>query len=85
MANVVEDYTGFTDVDLANELDAAEIQYRKMQFEHAIKGLSNPMELRHLRRNIARINTEIRRRQVAQMTPEQLDLRSRIRNRRRKK
>ena len=56
-----------------------------MKFEHAIKGLSNPMELRDLRRAIARLNTEVRRRIVATMGPEELALRTKIRARRRRK
>jgi large subunit ribosomal protein L29 len=70
---------------LQAELDNSESLYRKLKFEHAIKGLANPMELRDLRRDIARINTELRSRQVAELSPEELGLRSKIRARRRRK
>lgn len=70
---------------LQEELDNSESLYRKMKFEHAIKGLANPMELRDLRRNIARLNNELRSRQVATMSADELALRSKIRARRRKK
>lgn len=70
---------------LQDELDNSESLYRKMKFEHAIKGLANPMELRDLRRNIARLNNELRSRQVATMSADELALRSKIRARRRKK
>lgn len=71
--------------DLQAELENSESLYRKMKFEHAIKGLANPMELRDLRRNIARLNNELRSRQVASMSADELALRSKIRARRRKK
>jgi large subunit ribosomal protein L29 len=74
-----------TEEALQDELDNSESLYRKMKFEHAIKGLANPMELRDLRRNIARLNNELRSRQVATMSADELALRSKIRARRRKK
>ncbi|WP_421795582.1 50S ribosomal protein L29 [Haliscomenobacter sp.] len=74
-----------TEEDLQAELENSESLYRKMKFEHAIKGLANPMELRDLRRNIARLNNELRSRQVASMSADELALRSKIRARRRKK
>jgi large subunit ribosomal protein L29 len=74
-----------TEEVLQDELDNSESLYRKMKFEHAIKGLANPMELRDLRRNIARLNNELRSRQVATMSADELALRSKIRARRRKK
>ncbi len=76
---------GFSDEDLASELTQTEIQYQKLNFDHAIKGLDNPLILREVRRDIARLKTEIRRRQIAGMSEEQLANRSKIRERRRRK
>ena len=73
-----------TDSDLNTELVESKSQYQKMQFDHAIKGLENPLMLREIRRDIARLQTEIRRRQVAQMDEAQIANRSKIRRRRRK-
>ena len=70
--------------ELIAELAATEVDYQKMQFDHAVKGIDNPMELREMRRDIARIKTEIRRRELAEMSPEQLAKRSKIRERRRR-
>lgn len=70
--------------DLIAELRATEADYQKMKFDHAVKGLDNPMELRTMRRDIARLKTEIRRRELEAMTPEQLARRSKIRARRRR-
>lgn len=72
------------DSELANELAETEAQYQKQQFDHAIKGLDNPILLREIRRDIARFKSEVRRREMAQMTPEQIAKRDRIRRRRRK-
>ncbi len=71
--------------DLKAELVAANADYSKLQFDHAVKGLDNPLVLREMRRDIARLNSEMRRRELAEMSPEQLANRSRIRFRRRKK
>jgi ribosomal protein L29 len=42
------------------------------------------MEIRELRRNVARILTEGRRREMAAMSAEELELRSKLRARRRR-
>lgn len=68
---------------LAN-ISNMENEYRQMKFEHAVKGLPNPLELRILRKDIARIHTEIRSRELGEMSPEQLEMRSKLRVRRRR-
>lgn len=70
--------------ELENELKSRELEYQQMKFDHAAKGIANPMELRDMRRDIARIHTEARKRVLAEMTPEQLAMRSKIRARRRR-
>ena len=70
--------------DLAVELKNREREYQQMKFDHAAKGIANPMELRELRRDIARIHTEVRNRELAEMSPDQLEMRSKIRARRRR-
>ncbi|MBI5915977.1 MAG: 50S ribosomal protein L29 [Bacteroidetes bacterium] len=74
-----------TDSDLIAELEGSEAEYNKARFDHAVKGLDNPLEIRDMRRDIARIQTEVRRREMSQMTPEELAKRSKIRERRRRK
>lgn len=71
-----------SDADLKAELVQINVQYQKQRFDHTIKGLDNPVVLRNTKRDIARLQTEIRRREVASMTPAQLNKRSRIRLRR---
>ena len=75
----------YSDNDLANELKETEVQYQKLKFDHSIKGLDNPLTLREVRRDIARLKSETRRRELAKMSDEEIANRSRIRLRRRKK
>lgn len=73
-----------SDADLKTELTQINGQYHKLRFDHTIKGLDNPVTLKSTRRDIARIQTEMRRREMTTMTPEQTAKRSRIRSRRKK-
>ncbi len=73
-----------SDADLKTELQQINVQYQKLRFDHTIKGLDNPVTLRTTKRDIARLQTEIRRREVAAFTPEQKAKRSKIRLRRQK-
>jgi len=74
----------FTDADLEGELAQLEVQYQKLRFDHALKGLDNPLNIREMRRDIARVQTEIRRREVSDMDEAGLQSRSKIRTRRSK-
>ena len=70
--------------ELLADVNTMEQEYQQMKFEHAVRGLGNPLEIRELRRNIARVQTEIRSRELADYTPEQLEMRSKLRARRRR-
>ncbi|MBK7342738.1 MAG: 50S ribosomal protein L29 [Saprospiraceae bacterium] len=72
----------FSDADLLNELKETEAQFQKLKFDHAIKGLDNPITIKEVRRDIARLQTEVRRREVAAMSAGEVAMRDRIRNRR---
>lgn len=71
-----------SEADLMTELTETSAQYQRLKFDHAIKGLENPIGLREVRRDIARLKTELRRREVAAMSEEQVSNRSKIRARR---
>ncbi len=53
-----------TDEELKNELEVTRKQYHKMRFDKALKGIENPITLREARRDVARMLTEIRRREL---------------------
>lgn len=74
----------FSNEDLVAELNETEVQYQKLKFDHAIKGLDNPLVLREVRRDVARLKTEMRRRELGEMSEDQLAKRSKIRARRSK-
>lgn len=70
---------------LTSEIKESELDFKKLRFEHASKGLDNPLRLRQARRDVARLKTELRSRELAEMSPESLAKRSRIVKRRRSK
>lgn len=74
----------FSDDELKNELSQTQAQFQKLKFDHALRGLENPLALREVKRDVARMKTEVRRREIAAMTPEQLAGRSKKISRRRK-
>ena len=47
--------------DLAARINEDEMRLKKLEFAHAISPLENPMSIRGLRREIARLKTELKR------------------------
>lgn len=58
----VEDYRSMDDQALNNKIQDEEVRIKKMQFSHAVNPLENPLTIRQLRRTIARMKTEQRKR-----------------------
>ncbi len=54
--------------ELERELREAEEAYTNLFFEHSTKGLDNPIVLRNIRRDIARMKTELRARSIKENT-----------------
>lgn len=54
----------FSDADLQARVNEDTVRLKKLEFAHAISPLENPMSIRNLRKDIARIKTEIRKRTV---------------------
>lgn len=50
--------------DLTARLEEDKQRLKKLEFAHAISPLENPMTLRGLRKDIARLQTEIKNRQL---------------------
>jgi large subunit ribosomal protein L29 len=82
--NINKELVGKTEAELQQMLNSMESEYLKLTFDHASRGINNPLEIKASRRDIARVKTELRSRELAVMTPEQLDNRIKIRTRRRK-
>lgn len=66
------------------KLSALQSELMHMKFDHTVKGMGNPMELRSLRRDVARLHTDLRSRELQAMSAESLEMRSKIRARRRR-
>ena len=50
--------------DLAERLEAEVAKYNQMELNHAITPLENPSQIKAARRDIARMKTELRQREL---------------------
>ena len=60
----VKSIHGMNENDLKARLKEDELRLKKLQFAHAISPLENPMTIRGLRRDIARLKTELKKREL---------------------
>jgi len=69
MANKKFDFNkGLKDLnesDLKARIQEDELRLKKLEFAHAISPLENPMSIRALRRDLARLKTELKNRALA--------------------
>ncbi len=70
--------------DLASEIKVTETQYQKLRFDHATKGVERPLVIREMRRDLARLKSEMRSRELGGMDEKALANRSKLRARRAK-
>ncbi|MGX5819392.1 50S ribosomal protein L29 [Chitinophaga lutea] len=56
------DLKSLSDQDLKDKLSEESLRLKKVTFSHAVTPIENPMSIRFMRREIARIQTELRRR-----------------------
>jgi large subunit ribosomal protein L29 len=54
-----------SDADLKARIQEDELRLKKLEFAHAISPLENPMSIRDLRRDVARLKTELRKKELA--------------------
>jgi len=54
-----------SEADLKARIQEDELRLKKLEFAHAISPLENPMSIRDLRKDVARLKTELRTRQTA--------------------
>lgn len=79
-----KDYKDLGLEDLSGELEGTEARLTQLQFDHATRGIDNPLQIRILRRNIGRLKTELRSREMKEAGTENCSKRSKIRARRAK-
>jgi len=60
----VKSIHGMNESDLNARLQEDKQRLKKLEFAHAISPLENPMTIRGLRKDIARLQTELKSRQV---------------------
>ncbi|HCK21350.1 MAG TPA: 50S ribosomal protein L29 [Bacteroidetes bacterium] len=54
--------------DLKQRLEDDKQRLVQLQFNHAVNPLENPLQIRFLKKEIARLHTEIRKRELAENT-----------------
>jgi large subunit ribosomal protein L29 len=63
-ADFVKSIHGMNEQDLKARLEEDKQRLKKLEFAHAISPLENPMTIRGLRKDIARVQTELKNREV---------------------
>lgn len=68
MANKKDDFNkGLKDLsvaDLTARINEDSLRLKKLEFAHAISPLENPMSIRGLRKDIARLKTELKKKEL---------------------
>ncbi|HEU4575917.1 MAG TPA: 50S ribosomal protein L29 [Chitinophagaceae bacterium] len=55
---------GLSESDLKARIKEDQLRLKKLEFAHAISPLENPVSIRGLRREIARLQTELRKKEL---------------------
>lgn len=61
----VKSLKDISETDLKARIGEDELRLKKLEFAHAISPLENPMSIRSLRKELARLKTELRKRELA--------------------
>lgn len=65
-SNKLNEYKEMTNENLLEELKELKKELFKLRFQHAMNGLDNPNKIKEVKRNIARINTIMSERKIAE-------------------
>lgn len=60
----VKSVKDMSEEDLKARVQEDELRLKKLEFAHAISPLENPMSIRDLRKDVARLKTELRKREL---------------------
>lgn len=60
----VKSLNGLNEADLVAKITEDELRMKKLTFSHAISPLENPQSIRSLRRDIARLKTALKKKQL---------------------
>ena len=50
--------------DLRSRIEEDELRLKKLKFAHSVSPLENPMTIRDVRKDLARVKTELRKKQL---------------------
>ena len=64
------DIKELTTKEIQERIGEEKLTYTKLKFNHAVSGIENPMKLRNVRISVARLKTELRKREL-EPAPEQ--------------
>ena len=53
-----------SEADLKSKIEEDELRIKKLKFAHAVSPLENPMSIRGVRKDLARLKTELRKKQL---------------------
>ncbi len=53
-----------SEADLTSRIEEDELRVKKLKFAHAVSPIENPMNIRGVRKDIARLKTELRKKQL---------------------
>ena len=53
-----------SEADLKSKIEEDELRIKKLKFAHAVSPLENPMSIRGVRKDLARLKTELRTKQL---------------------
>ena len=56
--------TGLSEADLIAKIQEDELRMKKLSFAHAIAPLENPQSIRSLRRDVARLKTQLQKTKI---------------------
>ena len=57
---------GLNESDLQARIKEDDVRLKKLQFAHSISPLENPVSIRGLRRDLARLKTELKKKQTGE-------------------
>ncbi len=53
-----------SEADLKSKIEEDELRVKKLKFAHAVSPIENPMNIRGVKKDIARLKTELRKKQL---------------------
>lgn len=60
----VDDYRSLDNAGLTSKISEEELRLKKTKFSHAVNPIENPLVIKQMRRQIARLKTENRKREL---------------------